>query len=186
MIARGILGDGDMTMRPGAGRYEPDPKDPIFKAIEDKRRQLESERTRVLLAEPLNTILYDDIVFETNRAFGTENTRANYKSDFQKYAEWCRDNKLPSLPTSPEVVAHYLIEMAKDHKPERLARSVAAIAYTHEWSDLPWRDDVVIRAALRGARRCHEQAAAEKAEAQAESPVVEKTELTINGSGGSH
>jgi hypothetical protein len=193
MTARGILGDArDLKVSPRPFGYKPevsppfDSAHPVFKAIEEKRRRLEFEHTRVLLGEPLNVILYDDIVFETNRAFCSEETRATYRSDFNKFQEWCRENKLSSLPTSPEIVAHFLIEMALEHPPERLGRIVGAIAYTHEWSDLPWRDDVVVKAALRWAKRCYEQEAAKRAEQPTDAVIENTKEPSLHGSGGAH
>src|SRR6266849_241992 len=102
MIARGILGDGKFELPVRPFGYKPPPydaSDPVTAILEARRKQLELEHTRVLLAEPINAILYDDICEESRRAFGTESTRSNYKSDFNKFAEWARENKLPSLPT---------------------------------------------------------------------------------------
>jgi hypothetical protein len=62
------------------------------------------------------------------------------------------------LPADPETVCHFLIEETPNSRPEQLAKFCAAIRFYHEWADKPYRgDDVLIRAALRRAKRLYEQ-----------------------------
>ena len=66
-------------------------------------------------------------------AMGTESTRASYKSDFGKFRAWCAENELPPLPTSPEVLAHFIVANAVDVRlgqlfVQRLEELAAALA----------------------------------------------------------
>jgi site-specific recombinase XerD len=130
----------------------------------------------------LHDILYDDIKAETDRAYGSETTRASYKSDFGKFKEWATEQGLPYLPTSPEVISHWLIEEAgAGMRPERLARCVNAIKFFHEWADKPCpTDDVLVRAALRWARRHWEEEQNKETETATELPSA------ANGAGAQH
>jgi hypothetical protein len=135
-----------------------DPKCPVAVAINERMQRLASAGQRVELAKMLNDILYDDVVFETNRAFGTEGTRATYKSLWTRFCAWCEEAGLSALPADPETVCHFLIEETPNSRPEQLVKMTSAIRFYHEWADKPYSgDDVLIRAALRRARRLYEQ-----------------------------
>jgi hypothetical protein len=164
--------------RPDTGPL--DPNDPLILAATERGQRLAFEAQRVELAGILTDFLYNEIRLETDFAYGTENTRTCYKSDFKSFKEWCAENALPFLPTCPEVVAHFLIEAAAHGvRPKKLERTVAAIAFYHEWADKPFRsNDVLIRAALRWIRRALDR---ERAAKEEDKPPPEPAKA--NGSG---
>jgi hypothetical protein len=135
----------------------PDPKEEaaydakVKEALREKVARLEFETTKVELAKIVSSICYQELIEETNRDFGTESTRSTYKSDFGNFKAWCADQQLPSLPTSPEILAIYLITRASEGgKPDRLARMVSSVRYIHAWSNLAIdADDVIVRATMR-------------------------------------
>jgi hypothetical protein len=159
-----------------------EPSDPLIVSIKERGQRVAFEAQRVELAKMLNDILHDEILFETERAFGTDNTRTSYKSDFSKFRSWTAEEGLPCLPTSPEVVAHFIIEAAADGlRIKALERTVSAIRFIHELKDAPFRsDDVLIRAALRWARR-KQNAEAERATEIAASAAKTAEPAKANG-----
>jgi hypothetical protein len=84
------------------------------RAVDERYAKLSLEQTRIELAQTLSKICYDELVFETNRAFGTESTKATYRMDFNNFQRWCVDNGHAALPTCPEIVCVYLLSRAND------------------------------------------------------------------------
>jgi hypothetical protein len=70
------------------------------------------EQTRVELAHHLAGIFDKDLELETDRLLGrglSRNTLRAYKNEFGKFRAWCASEKLPSLPTVPEVIAYFVV-----------------------------------------------------------------------------
>jgi hypothetical protein len=131
----------------------------IFRAY---REQNEFAYQRAELSQQISDILEADIQVECERAFGTGETRERYKRDFRRFQEFCKAEKLPALPTSPEAVAYFILARAgQGDAPHALARMVSAIKFVHGLDDKGWSfDDVMIRAALRFVRRHWDEEAA--------------------------
>jgi hypothetical protein len=160
--------------------------DPFLRTIAARQKELEFELMRVHLASAITSTLYDDMVAVADEAFGTESTRKTYKSDFNRYARWCEEQHLPSLPTAPEVTAHFLLHLGKTVKPGGIDRMIQAIAYHHRWARQPFDpDDEIIRATVRFLRRCHQEAKSEGSAAATPLPV-EREQISTNGQGGPH
>ena len=177
---RGILPDNPATFRSNAQGGVLDPQHPVAKAIDERVSRIKLEISRAGMAQMLSDLLYDDIKAETDRAYGSKSTRESYTLDFNKFREWCIGEGLSYLPTSPEIVAHYVVAHG-EMRPERLARATSAIAYVHSWADLPYRsDDVLVKAAMRFVRRCHEQEQERRTEAATQLPDA------ANGAGQQH
>ena len=113
------------------------------------------ERERGQLSKDLAHILGGRHRAETERAFGTESTRATYKREFKRFRAFCLEQDLSSLPTTPEAIAFYMLARCADGAtPKALERALAAITFVHRLSDISWSfDDVIIRAAMRLCRR---------------------------------
>jgi hypothetical protein len=154
-------------------------------AIREKVRRAEFEQQRVELPQVIASIAYDELVIETQRSYGTESTRSTYKSDFGSFQNWCNDNEYPSLPSSPEIVAIYLLTRAKEGaQPARLQRMVSAVKFYHNWANHSFdHEDVQIKAVQRFIRRCADE---QKEIEQENKPTTEPEPPTINGSGGHH
>jgi site-specific recombinase XerD len=67
----------------------------------------------------------------------SKSTLKAYRSDFAHFQEWCRAQRLPSLPAKPSTVALYLADLAETHKISTIVRRLAAIAMLHRDRDLP-------------------------------------------------
>src|SRR5262249_21202736 len=118
------------------------------------------------------------LCFEVDQAYGSPETRANYKADFEKFKDYCVTEGFDWLPTSPEVVACYILNAAANGmRPEQVRRSVNAIRQHCEFNETPLPDDPYIRAALRFVERNQE---AEEAETETQEPETPKP---TNGAG---
>jgi hypothetical protein len=90
-------------------------------------------------------------------------TARQYKDIFRAFAAFCDENKYPSLPTTPEILASYLLDQAAaGMKPSKLDRIIAGVKWAHRLSDLGGKqalhlacsfDDPIIPAVLRFVRR---------------------------------
>ena len=62
-----------------------------------------------------------------------DNTKANYRSQWRRFAEWARARGVTALPATPAHVAAYLAERIEraGHKPATLRTAAAAIACIH-------------------------------------------------------
>lgn len=58
-------------------------------------------------------------------------TQEAYDRDTRKFASWCAENGLDSMPADPRVVAVYITHLARTHAPATINRVVSGIAYTH-------------------------------------------------------
>jgi site-specific recombinase XerD len=68
----------------------------------------------------------------------SKSTLKAYKSDFAHFHEWCRAQRLPSLPAKPATVGAYCASMAESgHKISTIIRRLAAIAMLHRDRDFP-------------------------------------------------
>jgi site-specific recombinase XerD len=111
-----------------------------------------------------------------------EATRAAYRTDVRIFAAWCASHGLTPLPSAPETVAAFLAHEAdRGAKPATIARRLAAIRYAHLLANHePPTTSEAVRAVLRGIRRTHGTAPAQKSAATSER--IEKM-LEHTGSG---
>lgn len=93
-----------------------------------------------------------------------------YRTDFRLFGDWCAGAGLTPLPTVPETVAAFLAHEAdRGTKPATIARRLAAIRYAHLLANHePPTTSEAVRAVLRGIRRTHGTAPAQKAAATSE------------------
>jgi hypothetical protein len=136
------------------------PDDPLRVAIEETVRSHETQAMRIHLAHSLRGIFDDEMEAETGRLLALpEKTMRAYKAAFASFRAWSHEEGLPSLPTLPEVIAHYLVDRAaQDVKPKALDQIIAAIKWVHDIADNTGHrplssgcafDAPVIRAAVR-------------------------------------
>jgi hypothetical protein len=146
-----------------------DPNNPVMVAIEETAKLRGLEQFRTELAHYLNDILGDDLQDELAKLVGdgmSESTIRSYKSEFTKFRDWCIGEKLPSLRSTPEVIAYYVVARTGEGvRPKDLERAVSAIRWMHTVYDNAGHalshgcgnpEDVLVKAALRWARKCHE------------------------------
>ena len=69
----------------------------------------------------------------------SNNTRANYKTQWRRFVDWAQDNNVQPYSASPEIVAKYLADRMKNegHKPATLKAAAAAIGFIHRAAELP-------------------------------------------------
>ena len=81
------------------------------------------------------------------------NTLRAYKSDWEDFESWCRENNLISLPADPQTVCLYLTNLASRCKTSTVKRRIASIAYYHirDGYDSP-RENPAVKAVLMGIR----------------------------------
>ena len=107
---------------------------------------------------------------DASRAPGTWRV---YESDWRRFAAWCRERGLDSLPADPRVVAVFLAaEAAAGSAPATVGRRVAAIGWMHRRVGLqpPQAREgaAAILEVLAGIRRTHGQAPERKQAADAD------------------
>jgi integrase len=77
----------------------------------------------------------------TAREFTANSRSANtiraYRSDWSAFTSWCASHRVTPLPATPETVASYLAELARDHKVATITRRLAAIAAAHRLAEVP-------------------------------------------------
>jgi site-specific recombinase XerD len=100
---------------------------------------LDIQATAVAPAEASDTLL---AALEAAERFidmaMTQGTKKAYKTDFAHFQDWCRTERLPSLPAKPQTVALYLAAMAEaGFKISTITRRLAAITMLHKDRDLP-------------------------------------------------
>jgi len=88
------------------------------------------------------------------RASKSANTLKAYRSDWEHFTAWCRDQRIDPMPSSPETVAMYIADLAESCKPSTIARRLAAISVAHQAAghDSPTRS-IIVRDTLKGIRR---------------------------------
>lgn len=92
------------------------------------------------------------------RAAKSEATLRAYRADWRHFAEWCRNEGFPSLPSSPETVALYLGDTAATHRPSTLSRRLTAINKVHRAAGHPapaQAEHLAVAETLKGIRRSH-------------------------------
>jgi site-specific recombinase XerD len=92
-------------------------------------------------------------------------TRRAYLTDFRSFEGWCAGHALPSMPAAPATVAVYLAALAgQGRRASTIGRALAGIADAHRQRGYPWlRGQVAIANVMRGIRRRHGTAPAQKA-----------------------
>lgn len=66
-----------------------------------------------------------------------KNTRKSYEADWAHFETWCLSRGFESLPTTSQVVARYLVDMADELKVSTLQRRLASINSKHRERGLP-------------------------------------------------
>ncbi|MFC5357100.1 site-specific integrase [Azospirillum himalayense] len=113
-------------------------------------------------------------------------TRRAYAADWRIFQAWCDRHGLSALPTEPAAVVLFLTaEATAGRKVATIERRLAAIGYHHRAARLPaptaMPGALDIERALKGIRRTHGVAPAQKAPATAE--LVERMVRAITGDG---
>jgi len=95
-----------------------------------KQRQRASDRTRD--ARMLAEILGEDLAYENDRLLGkgrTEGTQRSFKSHFKQFKAWCDEISAPALPTTPEILAAYVLRrFVEGESPTRIQQRVSAVS----------------------------------------------------------
>ena len=94
------------------------------------------------------------------------NTHRAYRSDWADFVAWCERHGQVPLPATPETVAFYLSALAQVAKVSTVGRRLTAIAKAHRAAgyESPTKSEVV-HLTMRGIRRTHGVAAAQKSPA---------------------
>jgi site-specific recombinase XerD len=125
------------------------------------------------------------VVRAYQQASKAESTVRAYASDARVFQRWCDLHNLFSLPSSPRVVAGFLVSEAQaGRSASTISRRLAAISFAHKLANLPDpTDDEGVRAALKGARRKVGVAPQQKAAATAEilTALLMRTPDTLTG-----
>lgn len=84
-----------------------------------------------------------------------ESTRRAYASDFRHFTDFCAAHSLPCLPSTPQVVAVYISDLAQQVTVATIRRRLAAITYAHREAGYPAspasaRDHFLVREVLGG------------------------------------
>lgn len=66
-----------------------------------------------------------------------DNTLRAYKSDFEKFIEWCETREVCPLPASPETISEYVAAETEILKPATILRRVMSIGRIHRFSRHP-------------------------------------------------
>lgn len=100
-------------------------------------------------SNPLQLIALTDSVSKYIHAALADNTRKGYKSDLIHFLSWGG-----TIPTTPEIICHYLVTYAELLSPATLSRHVVSIsrAHTSRSIDSPTKSDLV-KTTLRGIKR---------------------------------
>ncbi len=161
----GVLPEDFRGWPPGVSGSCLDPDHPVAVAIETTRQIRNVEQLRTRLAQDLVGVFDEDMKVETDRLLGlrSPNTTRAYKSAFGRFKNWCAENRLSSLPSTDEVIGHYIVHLrGEGTKPNTIERAISAIAYVHKLYANGGHDLAhhgvdfqapVVRAALRWVRR---------------------------------
>lgn len=77
----------------------------------------------------------DDVIEEARSYLESSraaSTRRAYAADWRDFTSWCQARQVPALPATAEMVALYLTELARTHKPGTLQRRISAISQAHQ------------------------------------------------------
>jgi site-specific recombinase XerD len=96
-----------------------------------------------------------------------EATLRAYRADWRAFEQWCSAHQFAVLPATPESVALYITELARERKVSTIMRHLASIAQAHKENkhDSPTRA-VVVQNVLKGIRRAKGSAPTQKAAAE--------------------
>jgi hypothetical protein len=158
----GILGDPakweELSRRPANNNdWLLERDDPLRLSIEDAIRYREIEALRIHLAHSLRGIFDDQLEAQNSRLLALQERQMRaFKQYFADFKAWCAEERLPSLPTVPEAIAHYIVDLAaKDMTAKKIEQIVEAIRWVHALADMDRRlpgfcdfDAPIIRAAL--------------------------------------
>lgn len=61
-----------------------------------------------------------------------KNTKRAYQTDWRQFVLWCKENKVSSLPASPETIVYYITFLGKKFKASTIKRKMTAISQRHE------------------------------------------------------
>ena len=100
---------------------------------------------------------------EYARASRSGNTIRAYQSDWKYFMAWCTKFKTSSLPSSPDVIAIFLVQEAESHKVSTIVRRLSAISEAHRLAGYssPCEDERV-KTILKGIKRTKGVAASVK------------------------
>lgn len=80
-----------------------------------------------------------------------------YRNDWRDFESWCRLQKLPSLPSTPETVSLYIADQASSHAAGTIARRLTSITKAHQaagYKDSPASTrHFIVGETLKGIRR---------------------------------
>jgi integrase len=87
-----------------------------------------------------------------------------YRTDWRAFEIWCATHGLSALPATPETIALYITELARDRKIATITRHLASIAQAHKQQghESPTRA-AVVQNVLKGIRRAKGTAPTQKA-----------------------
>ncbi|MEO5328103.1 MAG: site-specific integrase [Magnetococcus sp. THC-1_WYH] len=82
--------------------------------------------------------------YDSDQAF-SENTIKAIKADSKRFADWCSERGVPSLPADPDTLRAYVDWGAERFKPATVKRHLASIAHLHRAARLqdPTKDNKV-------------------------------------------
>ena len=67
----------------------------------------------------------------------SENTMKAIRHDSKRFADWCTEHRLDSLPAEAETVRAYVNWASEQHKPATIKRHLFSIAHIHRAAQLP-------------------------------------------------
>jgi integrase len=97
----------------------------------------------------------DEALSDTLVASIAPATSKVYARNWKRFEAWAVGHGLVSLPATPQTVARYLTDLAKDHAPSTLTQHVSAIAGAHKaagYAEPPTRS-LLVHKTLAGLRR---------------------------------
>lgn len=106
------------------------------------RRTVTSEQAMQVLpiSLPAEGRHIESLLSQTARflsAAKASSTRRAYASDFRHFADFCATHSLPCLPSTPQVVAVYISDLAQQVTVATIRRRLAAITYAHREAGYP-------------------------------------------------
>lgn len=99
--------------------------------------------------------LLDAALEDTLAASIAPSTTKVYVHDWTTFVGWCDAHGAKALPATPQTVARYLTDLARDHKPATIGQHMSAISSRHQaagFEEPPTRS-LLVRKAVSGIRR---------------------------------
>jgi site-specific recombinase XerD len=110
--------------------------------------------TNKLVNESVITLSIVSKAEEYARASRSANTIRAYQSDWKYFIAWCTEFKTPSLPSSPDTIAIFLVQEAENHKVSTIVRRLSAISEAHRIAGYSSPcDDERVKTILKGIKR---------------------------------